>query len=406
MIDAQPDHPRWKLPGIDILFLVVDADPEIRERFMQDPASIFIEFGLGCPADLVGKYNRPCPVMPPIPEDPAVASNLSDPYWDKWLEGAIPQLESFALGGYEDFALPARSSCSDEEWQRILDQAQTAISTQIKELRARERVPQKPPHMPSERTFQLLNVSLPETGVSGHRHLFNRYRIDPSPIGSIDGGLVARVHGWRNGLYSDTDLDLFLLERDRVRFDFDNGHGLHLASSRLPIIFPDAKFLLCVREFAPWATAFIAQVVQYASKAEEFPDALVKMWKTYVRMVMRSCPFSELSDLDRVAQALRPAIPELWAFWGRSTLETLQSIPRERLFVVRANEINQSADAIASFLGVPVSDLLVDHYPRDLNRMTGADSPWLDAKDVQEAAGDWPQLVQEALRSSPTIAVG
>ena len=55
-------------PLVQVLKLVV-ADPKLRRQFIRDPASVFKQVGLGCPASFVGRQGNFCPVMPKLPDD-------------------------------------------------------------------------------------------------------------------------------------------------------------------------------------------------------------------------------------------------------------------------------------------------------------------------------------------------
>ena len=119
-------------PLIQVLKLVV-ADPKLRRKFIQDPAAVFKQVGLGCPLNFVGPRGNFCPVMPKLPEDKSAAMDISHPYWQDWLQGGVDQLGEFrrVLGLADRY--PDRSSFhSDDEWEIFFQSVVHSISQTMK----------------------------------------------------------------------------------------------------------------------------------------------------------------------------------------------------------------------------------------------------------------------------------
>ena len=121
-------------PLVQVLKLVV-ADPKLRRQFIQDPASVFKQVGLGCPASFVGRQGNFCPVMPKLPDDDCAANDISHAYWEEWLQGGVDQLSEFrrVLGQFDRY--PDRSSFqSEEEWNAFFQSIVDSIAKTMERL--------------------------------------------------------------------------------------------------------------------------------------------------------------------------------------------------------------------------------------------------------------------------------
>lgn len=113
--------------------------------------------------------------MPRIPVDAEVADDIRHPFWSKWLEGAIPQLDNF---GTRATRLPDRETISDADWNWLVTRAKNAIREKAAVIETKEPKTRKPPQtkLAPQRRFHLINASLPKCGSSWLASLFRNYR--------------------------------------------------------------------------------------------------------------------------------------------------------------------------------------------------------------------------------------
>lgn len=110
------------IPIIEVLRLLV-ADPALFQRFREDPAGVFLEFGIDRPEYFLGPRAVQCPVMPPIPPVGEAATSITHPYWAPWLAGGALQVQKL---GVSDNLLrhfppyPPRDSMSEEAWEALV----------------------------------------------------------------------------------------------------------------------------------------------------------------------------------------------------------------------------------------------------------------------------------------------
>ena len=118
-------------PLVQVLKLV-QADPKLRRLFINNPALVFKNIGLGCPADFVSSRGKFCPVMPDLPDGPA-SFDILDPYWNEWLRGGVDQINDFKKVLSETNCFPTRSSFrSEEEWKQFYNSVKNSIDIYMK----------------------------------------------------------------------------------------------------------------------------------------------------------------------------------------------------------------------------------------------------------------------------------
>jgi hypothetical protein len=126
------------IPIIEVLRLLV-ADPELFQRFKQDPAGVFLDFGIDRPEYFLGPRAVQCPVMPPIPPKGEASRSIAHPYWHPWLVGGALQVQKLGVSDVllKSFPpLPPRASLSTEDWEALVARVRQDILHAIAEIRA------------------------------------------------------------------------------------------------------------------------------------------------------------------------------------------------------------------------------------------------------------------------------
>ena len=124
-------------PLIQVLKLLM-ADPQLRRTFIADPALVFKQLGLGCPADFVGRRGNHCPVMPPLPAGKA-ARDIRHPYWQEWLSGSLEQLRNARVVLRDETPFPHRDSfATEEDWLHFVAEVRQTIATSLEQWHSLE----------------------------------------------------------------------------------------------------------------------------------------------------------------------------------------------------------------------------------------------------------------------------
>lgn len=119
--------------GLLALMLLLDADEELRAHFTLDPASVLADFGLGCPADLVGVRGVVCPAMPSMPGGHA-DSEIADAHWKGWLRGGVRQVDPYRLTVAPQSRFPPRSGLSEQEWATLVQRVRSVIADFLRDI--------------------------------------------------------------------------------------------------------------------------------------------------------------------------------------------------------------------------------------------------------------------------------
>lgn len=205
------------------------------------------------------------------------------------------------------------------------------------------------------RRFHVYCVGGPKTGTTSLARLFKKnYRAAHEP------GIDAVVDVIRRMLDGEMDrraVQRFLHRHDRKHWlELESSHPLSMFCSELVHLFPEARFILTVRDCYSWLDSMINQHVK------SFNDPkLPSCWR-----VMNDIYFGTLGDSfrpeERVLEKLGLYPVEGYlSGWTRHYRRVLEAVPGDRLLVLRTDHLSHEVDRIASFAGVPTASL-------DLNR--------------------------------------
>jgi hypothetical protein len=119
----------------------------------------------------------------------------------------------------------------------------------------------------------------------------------------------------------------------------------------LASLYPDAQFILMIRDCFSWLDSRIERNIADA--------AYVNSALYAARYARRDDPFASEESPLRVA-GLRPIASYLRA-WADVNDGVLGNVPRDRLLVVRTEDLDASRAVLAEFAGVPQSSLRAVH---------------------------------------------
>ncbi len=148
---------------------------------------------------------------------------------------------------------------------------------------------------------------------------------------------------------NDKSLSKFLLKRDRrLCLDVDSSQLNIFFINKLVDLFPGAKFIFTIRHPYDWLDSFINH--QLSRSCSEY----WKKWRDW-RFRPDKYSFSEKeSVLKEKGLYFLDGYLSYWAYHNKKVIET---VPEDRLLVVKTNEITQSLKNIAAFAEIPESDL-------------------------------------------------
>lgn len=206
---------------------------------------------------------------------------------------------------------------------------------------------------PVTREFHVFCIGLPRSGTHSLAFLFSpEYPARHEPL---TWETITYILDWLEGRCSTSKIGSFLTFRDKcLRLTLEASHYLHHVVDLLVPLFPEAKFILTVREPISWlASEFCQNLVKESSHNKLFWTAL----ETY-----RYGRYNHEYHYDTLRQTpfVYP-IASYLAYWKQHISRVLEAVPKERVLIVDTFEINDSIDTIVSFVGADRSKLNLTH---------------------------------------------
>lgn len=193
---------------------------------------------------------------------------------------------------------------------------------------------------PEPRRFHAYCVGLPKTGTTTLAATFK-------PVSrAAHEPLAHDFHPRLRTIQDDPTVDGYLLRRDRyLGLEFEASHFLHAVVGRLTALFPDATFVLTVREPTSWLESMINEVYDTASAGW---DPIWRDWDRYATGPEAALPPEESAFADRLRRPLNGFL----RYWSRHIDHVLDAVPRDRLMVLDVRDIDSRVAEVADFIGL------------------------------------------------------
>jgi hypothetical protein len=198
------------------------------------------------------------------------------------------------------------------------------------------------------RRSHVLGIGAPKTGTHSLAGLFeDSYRAEHEPAVPEAARLIP---AYLNKKMGTEEFERRLAARDRrLWLEVDvAAHNIFFAETWVRV-WPGARFILTVREPRSWAASYMDQLLNY----RHTPHA--RMWQPLVDCLLVPMDYTRH---DEVLREL--GLPSLDAFlhlWTRHNRLALETIPGERLLVVRTREIGARVGEIETFSGAAAGSL-------------------------------------------------
>lgn len=203
----------------------------------------------------------------------------------------------------------------------------------------------------SGRRLRLYGVGGAKTGTHSLAAMFAaHYRSAHEPRAAQ---VVAMQGRQLRGELDRAGLDDWLLARDRhLGLEVDVSCLNHWFAADLARLFPDARFVLTLREPFGWLDSLYSQAL--SPSGEPF-------WREARRQAFGPIPARYPREEAWLADRGLHPIGACVAYWSRRNLAMLDGLPAGRLFVLRTRELRERAGELAEFCRIPVATLSVEH---------------------------------------------
>jgi len=204
-------------------------------------------------------------------------------------------------------------------------------------------------HVKRRRRFLSFGVGLPKTGTKSlAKMLQQEYRAAHEPETWIVTDALTRSSISHGGPETAKDqTELFRARDSFLSLEFESNWVLGLAIKPLYKTFPDAKYILTVRDCMSWVNSEINQhyVIGHRQPWRILSDYRYGQMRVY-------------SDMEKGLEhhGLYPT-QSYFRYWADHIRLVLDTVPSNNLLVLRTRDLSHKIKSIASFLGIPEDSL-------------------------------------------------
>jgi hypothetical protein len=228
------------------------------------------------------------------------------------------------------------------------------------------------------RRVQLYGVGIGKSGTHSIAKMFShRVRVRHEPQAPQ---LIDKVIDWRSGRISEQEMITWLRARDRELALEVDASGVNLQIIDLLLReFPNARFVLSIRDCYSWTNSRMNVDLNPPTSGP---------WFKWLNFVYGNGPFVHAPEEQLLKDRGLHPLDTYFSSWATRNSRVLATVPPERLFVIRTDQIRQRAHEIADFAGLPrrVIRLHRTHEfrnPRKLPLLREIDRDFLERKVEQ-----------------------
>ena len=206
---------------------------------------------------------------------------------------------------------------------------------------------------PPERRFRVYGVGAPKSGTHSVASLFTpAYRSEHEPHSVLT---IMHLLRWLKGGYGDATMERMLRARDRwLGLEVEAAHYLHHAVEMLVRLFPEARFVLTIREPYSWLNSAVVQSIH--NYGNPHPNRAVWLALSDYHYSQYGFDYAPEEAALRRYDGVYP-IGSYLDYWTAHNLTVLNAVPPDRLLVVRTHELRTRSADLAQFLGVDPATL-------------------------------------------------
>lgn len=163
--------------------------------------------------------------------------------------------------------------------------------------------------------------------------------------------LIRTIHRHYRREIGDEEYITELKRRDiRVWLEFEATCFLGYRPDLLYRAFPNAKYILTIREPLSWLDSMINHTINYPPRSED----VIALWHG---MFFEPQDYPHTEQDKVLKQHGVYSVEAYLRYWARSIQSVLDSIPSEQLLILQTAEVAKRHDKIAAFLGIEEAQL-------------------------------------------------
>ena len=210
------------------------------------------------------------------------------------------------------------------------------------------------------RRFHAYCLGIPRTGTYSVAGMFHRYRAAHEPQGPHVTKIICAA---AKGLLNEQKMANFLRKRDKCLWlELESSHFTYFFIDVLLKEFDNAKFILTIRDCYSWLDSYINHQLGRPLKET------TAFWSKLRDLYFRPDKFNYAAEEQLLAEHGLYTIDGCLSCWGEYNSKVLSMVPKDRLLIVRTDEIQQDIRRMADFLDIPADSL--DRSRSHLNTAT------------------------------------
>lgn len=229
--------------------------------------------------------------------------------------------------------------------------------------------------------LRLYTIGIAKTGTMSLARLFGNY---PAAHEFAFQETVEHIVGYHQGKLSDASWRAFVLRRDG-NLVLDSSSTNHFYAAILQEAFPEALFILTVRDCYSWVNSLLNMLLRWGLHAR-LGQMTIPAWEIAYAQTMFGASFTPgpFYSAASLAEALPELVVGMLNYWGRANRETLATVAPERQLILHTHEISTSLGTLARFANVPANSLVhtAAHSHRavkQFNMLVHLNHNWLEA---------------------------
>ena len=207
------------------------------------------------------------------------------------------------------------------------------------------------------RKFQVYCVGAAKTGSTSLASMFASYRAAHEPDTIRTNQLVI---DWLEQKIERSDMERRFHNRDRrLKLELESSHPLGYVSDILAQIFPDAKFIITIREPYSWLE----------SRLNFHYQTDPPVWKAYRKYFWTDRHSGYAPEETLLMNFGLCSLDTYLSQYADHYARVFSNIPEERSLVLKTSQLSQSIAKIADFLGVKESTIRLAHSKKSPNKI-------------------------------------
>ena len=199
-----------------------------------------------------------------------------------------------------------------------------------------------------QRRFRAYNVGIAKSGTTSIAGIFSRYRAAHE---FMFPETTKAISDYKTGLISKEEFIGFMRSRDRKgNLEMDSSSFNFNYVDILVDEYPDAKFIATIRDCYSWLDSILNMLLVL-----DIQDWMIDFgFRSFGITVTRDM----ISSRENIMRALPHMLDGLLKYWAEGQELSLHNLPEKGSLVIRTQEISDSLNKMADFLGISETTLV------------------------------------------------